>query len=110
MNVFFFFLRGLKESSKTQCVPLVLFYGLAPFFHTYMLLHICFFSFFVHSERERNGDTDRGRKSGAILLPFPVSVEPGVFRERAERSPGRQPPPMGQDILWKGEKNHKTCL
>lgn len=30
-----------------------LFYGLGPFFHTYMLLHICFFSVFVHSERER---------------------------------------------------------
>jgi len=48
-------------------------------------------------QRERNRDTDRGRKSSAILLPFPVSVEPGVFRERAERSPGSQSPLMGQD-------------
>lgn len=45
----------------------------------------------------------------AILLPFPVSVEPGVFGERAERSAGRQQPPMGQDTLWNGgKKNPKT--
>lgn len=43
----------------------------------------------------------------AILLPFPVSVEPGVFRERAERSAGRQQPPMGQDTLWNGGKKKK---
>lgn len=46
----------------------------------------------------------------AILLPFPVSVEPGVFRERAERSAGRQQPPMGQDTLWNGEKKKKHVV
>lgn len=35
-----------------------------------------------------------GELGVAVLLPFPVSVEPGVFREGAERSGGRQP--MGQ--------------
>ena len=76
-----------------------------------MLLHVCFFSFFVNSDREREriGDTDRGRETSAILLPFPVSVEPGVFRERAERSPGSQPPPLGQDTLWNGEKMVKPA-
>lgn len=53
---------------------------------------------------------DSGRKSSAIPLPFPVSVEPGVFRERALTSPGSRPPLMGQDILWNGEENHETWL
>lgn len=41
-----------------------------------------------------------GEPGVAALLPFPVSVEPGVFREGAERSAGR--PPMGQK--WNGGK------
>lgn len=32
-----------------------------------------------------------GELGVAVPLPFPVSVEPGAFRERAERSAGQQP-------------------
>lgn len=35
-----------------------LFYGLGPFFHTYMLLHVCFF--FIQREREREMGTQIG--------------------------------------------------
>lgn len=43
-----------RKCKNTMCT-FALFYGLGSFFHTYMLLHICFFSFFVHSEREKWG-------------------------------------------------------